>query len=837
MADEQKIVYLSHDDDLTTVRERFQQTPSRRIVLIVPPQTQLRSHMSWKLIHGYARESGKDVFVVSNDRAIRAVVKAAGFQVADSLEATPPSRGRYGSRGGRTDTRAGGSAASRLRTPPTRGPEPSTGAGRSTAPSSGQPASFSAPPSRYADEHFQIEDPGPGEVLSSRPPVVSGPAQPYGPEYNFPINSASALQPGSPPFEDEDNEVLPTGSFPPQDYEQARGIFQAAQEGAPAPKQSVRGAKQDQPAEASLPPMMDDETATLPEQRGSVAPSSRYQGGSGVTNLPTEVFVGGEIEDLGDKDDFLPPSPSPYAAWSGEAPEQDAPEQSMAAPPRLRGMRPRANQGGSLPSAPPDIADRPTIDMPGPAQPRSTAKIPAAGVSRAPAPHMLPQPGQAAPRAPSRAGAATDSTRTPSKVPARRQKASARRPGRRGNGAWPLVIGILIFLAIIGVLAYFVPSATVTVTLPAQAYHEQMTYTASVGSPLNIVTHTMPAESLAFPITVQGTEKATGSKPVGTVAATGTVTFTNKGTASVEIPTGTTVTTPGGVAFVTTADALVLANNTNVDLVQAAQSGTNGNVAANAITVIPPATLTQLQQANPNVTIALTVTNTTPTSGGGARNETTITANDVKTAESELSRQVNSQVSAYLSKHTSHDDVKGTTELSLTPVPSPAVGSVVNNGTFTLILHVQASVLIARSTEIQAAATQQINAALKLAKRNYELTPQQPPQITDVKVKSSSLYGGKALALTFNAVGQIVPQVSTDQIRGIVSGKSPGSARAALLSQHGGIAAIQDVTITVNPGFIGWVPFWQQHITVNFKTAAPVTTPTPRLTPTPHAKK
>ncbi|MGB8348687.1 MAG: baseplate J/gp47 family protein, partial [Ktedonobacteraceae bacterium] len=707
-------------------------------------------------------------------------------------------------------------------------PEPSTGAGRSTSPSSGQP-------SRYADEHFQIEDLGTGEALSSRPPVAGGSAQSYGPEYNFPISSASAIQPGSSSLEDAGNEVLPTGSFLPQDYAQARSIFQAAQEGAPAPEQSVRGARPDQPADASLAPMADDETAALPEQHGSVAPSSRHPGDSGVTNLPTEVYVGGEIEDLGDNDVFPPSSHPPYAAWSGEASEQDVPEQNMAAPPRLRGMRPRANQGGSVPSARSDIADRPTEDLPGSTPSRSPAKIPAAGASRAPEAHMLPLPGQAVSRVPSRSGVAAGSSRTPSRVPARRQQAGARRSGRRGTGALPIIISILILLVIIAVLAFFVPSAAVTVTLPAQAYQKQMTYTASAGSPLNIVTHTMPADTLSFPITVQGTGQATGSKPVGTVAATGTVTFTNKGTASVEIPTGTTITTSTGVAFVTTADALVLANNTNVDLVQAMQPGTNGNVPANAITVIPQSVLTQLRQANPNVTILLTVTNTAPTTGGGARNETTITANDVKTAESKLSRQVNSQVSAYLSKHTSPNDVKGTPELTLTPVASPAVGSVVNNGTFTLILHVQASVLIVHFTEIQAAASQEINAALKLAKRNYELIPQQSVKI--VYAPHSPKYVGKTLSLSFTASGQIVPQVSIDQIRGIVSGKSLASARAALLSQHGGIAAIQDVTITVYPAFVGWVPFWQQHINVTFKTASPVSTPTPGLTPTPHAKK
>ncbi len=826
MADEQKIIYLSHDEDLTMVRERLQRTQSRRIVLVVPAQTQLRSHMSWKLIHGWARELGKDVFVVSGDRAIRTVVKAAGFQVVDSLEAAPPSKGRFGSRGGRTDTGTGG-GSSRTRTPPTRGSEPATGAGRSSAPPPRQSATFSAKPASYADERFQVDDLGPGEALSSRPPVFEAPAPQFGPDYNFSVGSASPVQPVAPPIEDDDDELLPSGSFPPQDYERARSFFQAAQEDAPA--SPLPGALPAQPADASLAHLENDEAGSLPEQRASVSPGSWHQGGAEITDLPTDVFVEPQVEDLGDRDDFLAPPAPPYAAWANSTPDQDA----APGPPRVQGIRPRASRGGPRPPASPfdvpeepqrAIADMPTTELPGSARPRSSGKIAAAGASRAPEPLALPQPGQAAPRSPSRAryGAATDRTATPSRVPARRQAAAGPRPNRR-SGVGSIFAVIAIILVIIALLGYFVPSAAVTVTLPALAYQQQMGYTASAGLPLNIITHTLPAETLTFPITVQGTGQATGSKPVGTVAATGAVTFTNKGSSSVEIPTGTTVTTSTGVAFVTTADALVLANDTNVDPVQASQPGATGNVPANTITVIPPSTITHLQQANPGVTISLAVTNVNATTGGRIRDETTITAGDVSAAAGKLTRQVNAQVATYVSKHTSSGDVVGTPVLSQTPVPAPAVGSVVSSGAFTLILHVQVSVLVARSAEIQSAASQQINATLKRDEPGYELVPQQPVQITITKHSSSS--SSKALSLTFKASGQIVRQVSVAQIRGLVSGKSPGAARAALLSQHSGIPAIQNASITVYPSFFGWVPFWQQRITVHFKTALTVPTP------------
>src|SRR5437763_6094499 len=115
MADEQ-IIYLSPEEELTNVRERLERISTRRIILVVPTQTQLRSHVSWRLLHARARELNKDILIISSDRQIRSVVKAAGFRVADSLESPPSSSPRPTSRSGRTSQ--GGRTSSRLRTPP-----------------------------------------------------------------------------------------------------------------------------------------------------------------------------------------------------------------------------------------------------------------------------------------------------------------------------------------------------------------------------------------------------------------------------------------------------------------------------------------------------------------------------------------------------------------------------------------------------------------------------------------------------------------------------------------------------------------------------------------------
>src|SRR5712692_8232992 len=115
MADEQ-IILLSQEEELTSVRERLVKTKARRIKLVLPMQTQLRSHVSWKLLHARAREMGKEILVISPEKQIRAVAKEAGFQVAESQGSRAAGKSRPASRPG-----LDGKTLARLRTPPGRG--------------------------------------------------------------------------------------------------------------------------------------------------------------------------------------------------------------------------------------------------------------------------------------------------------------------------------------------------------------------------------------------------------------------------------------------------------------------------------------------------------------------------------------------------------------------------------------------------------------------------------------------------------------------------------------------------------------------------------------------
>src|ERR1700693_4606438 len=117
MADEQ--IYIGPDEDLTSIRERLHKISNRHIVLVVPSETQLRSHVSWRLLHSTAHDLGKDIQIVSPDRQIRSVAKAAGFKAAPLQGPRVTAR----SRGVTIPSRFGlsGKTSPKLHTPPTRG--------------------------------------------------------------------------------------------------------------------------------------------------------------------------------------------------------------------------------------------------------------------------------------------------------------------------------------------------------------------------------------------------------------------------------------------------------------------------------------------------------------------------------------------------------------------------------------------------------------------------------------------------------------------------------------------------------------------------------------------
>ena len=302
MAKEQ-IIYLGPEEELTNVRERLENTNAGRIVLVIPPQTQLRSHVGWRLLRSRVRELGLDVLIISSDRQIRAVAKAAGFRVADSFESPPSDRPRPINRPVRSDTSRKISQGTNKQ-----------GSGANKTSRSVQPGSQQAPPLLSKDGSSLSSS---GDMKREYDTAASSTFEiedvPYDDHYELPIETVSPPEGGGEDQEDGEVDSLV------MDYYVARSIRKAAQSSESSEVSSAienaeiagskfeQSSKIPQPGEVEDDPfayMEDIQPIALPEQRASTYIHDIDQGIPDIADVPTDVHDV-EVEDLGDDGEVL----------------------------------------------------------------------------------------------------------------------------------------------------------------------------------------------------------------------------------------------------------------------------------------------------------------------------------------------------------------------------------------------------------------------------------------------------------------------------------------------------------------------------------------------------
>lgn len=859
MTDEQAVpIYLSPEEELTSVRERLEKTQARKIILVIPPQTQLRSHVGWRLIHARMRELGKDLLVISPDRQVRAVARAAGFRVAESQE-TPSNRSRLGSstRPGSINTR--GAARSRIGSsrggPDSQVPQkpsgrrlqtPGASSRRLTQPPGPEPMDF--------EDDTTLERPNQKNLVPEEGRPIAPASFFEEPEEkagtSFPrINTTPSVRPSVPgrEEEEEDRRYYEDYHTAQQIRESATGSGSGVQTGKSGPPVS-RGAKESWVTTArkwGADPLayLEDEQqrSPLPEQKGSVPGSldELEENVPDISDRSTEIMEN-EIEDMGDMGAI------------------DLPEvrstREPAVQPRERGARPRPPTGQIRPHSPRAprpmldfddddellaIPDRPTMGAMQP--PRPSRGLPEAvqrpsqalqlGVapqvgqrpSQVLKPGTAPQSGQSARAAPAGLKAPDRQLLPPSSARSRQQPATPRR-ARRGNRGLGIAFTILILLLlVIGLLFYFVPTATVTISLQAQTFSQTVHLNATTDPHAN-VPNRVPAQALENNFSASGQGTASGTTRVGNARAQGLVTFTNNGSTDVTIPTNTLIATQSGIQFTTSAEAFVPHGSTFPAVpVSAQQTGDSGNVPTGSITVIPPASITSIAQYNHTSaqTINLAVKNSQATSGGGARNEPAVTQRDLQALTHTLHKKLQQEVNAWLTTLTQTGDLHGTPVPNLLssagPIPeeqlsgAPGINQATSNGTFSGTLSLHIKVLVARAAALKSAAGSLLNAAaLKLSPISM-LATRLPVTLTDAQVTLSK--DGNALAIKAKATGAIVRQVSTQDISNALIGKEIGQV-ASNLKGSMAQAGIQDVQTNVSPSFLSIMPLRADRIQV-----------------------
>jgi len=342
MSDEQTI-YISPEDDLTTVRERLEQIPARRLTMVIPPQTQLRSYVAWKLLHARARELSKEVVIVSSDPQVRSVAHAVKFKVAHSLESSPATgKPRPASRSGRTSSSGG----ARTRTSPPVSSRPSSvkASSESRSGHSRREASSTQPPHTHTPEPEWHEDPQ------------------HRQQYDFGIQPPPAIHPLSDQIEEPDLLL--------EDYTLAPDIRSAAREGQKhfpetdimpetRPEEALPSSSTTQQPHTADDPCTHTEDPQPPqtEPTGVVSLESLdtnehiIQDLEEVEDVP-DSFIESAIEFRGDRDDIVPP-PSSKPITYIEAEQAADDEEQDNFPSRTYGVSSRRRSSSNLSSTPP----------------------------------------------------------------------------------------------------------------------------------------------------------------------------------------------------------------------------------------------------------------------------------------------------------------------------------------------------------------------------------------------------------------------------------------------------------------------------------------------------
>ena len=874
MPDEQ-IIYLDPNDELTRVREKIEEVRARRITMVVPQQTQLRSNVGWRLLHARARELGKEVQVISPDRQVRAVAKAAGFRVGQPAD---------GSLGGRTRIPASQNPRNvaerkgmqRQRQPFNRGPA------ESQAPRRRQPT---VPPPSPAPEDLPTEilpprntwvqqenqpappqEPGePGEHASKQgqedayPPIEIIEDDAFDRPYEFRIDEAPGAggQPGSSrplaahPEEEYEDPYM-------QDYHTARQIRAAHEEGK-ASRASNPSAINEEPTSTfpssrfSTPPepgpvnpfeeeIEEMSPSGLPEQSGGATfPLDVDNIAPDVADIPTQEHVIEDVEEPFDSQDF------PVAQWDNAPLNlQDDRFSAPAADTGMRGGRrsgklPRTYEEEDADFLPP--VDQSTLMRPkrpapsGPIGPRRGgnrgAQVPppqaaARSVTTRPV-SQTPRSGQ--PPAPSQP---VTRSRVPAAPPPPRRTRQASR--RRGRLVTIAVVAVLVLLLLIGVgLFYFGTTATVTITVPSKNLNQNSFKLVASTNTKSKFPNSVASQVLTYNASVPGTGTATGHTSQGNAVASGLVNFTNNGQQLVTVPSGIQLTTTAGngsISFVTAATAVIAPASSGIPFVpvpvKAQSPGRSGNVAANTITVVPSTSITTIAQAStlsPSQ-INLSVTNPSALTGGGATQVPAVTQNDLQALRNSLHRQLQDQIKTWLHKQLHQGDIAGKffpdVVDSAQPLPqeqliqAPAAGNALSSKTFTGTLRVTVKVLVVRSTSLVAAARSRLNGVA----RPYVLPTQALIQTTIVSSSASS--DGQTITITMSASGQAILPVDKQAVGMYIAGKTKDQASNAIINGDAGPRGVQKVEITISPSFLGIMPFRSDNIHIDVKPGIPV---------------
>jgi hypothetical protein len=435
-------------------------------------------------------------------------------------------------------------------------------------------------------------------------------------------------------------------------------------------------------------------------------------------------------------------------------------------------------------------------------------------------------------------GSVRGGTRSPGAVGASTGLAGRPVAAAGGRRRWPLVVAVLLVVGILsgtGAAVGYVllPTASVTLQLTTEPVGP-VTFTGTADPDAVAVDEesaTIPAVRVPVPLSATGTFTATG-KRVDETRATGTVQWQNcDPSRAYTIPARTIVRTAAGIGF-TTQDAILLPvaiisgtpPNIRVECqvrsvdVTAINAGPSGNVAAGTIRAVPGTYDPQL----------VLVTNPAATTGGAREEYPQVTEKDVASATAVLAGQLDEQLAAVAAAP------PGTPAGAIAypetarrgeAVPSVPLEDLVGQevATFDLTLTAEGTVVAADPSPLEAIGAARVAAEVPDGKT-----------LRDGSVRVEVGEGtpeGELIRYPVEARAEAVAEISEDEVRALVKGKTAEEAEA-LLGDYG------SVEVTLWPDWVTTITTLDARLTVTIEgvpPAEPTALPSPRPSPSPGA--
>jgi hypothetical protein len=387
---------------------------------------------------------------------------------------------------------------------------------------------------------------------------------------------------------------------------------------------------------------------------------------------------------------------------------------------------------------------------------------------------------------------------TPRKLPPPSRQAESG-PPLRVYRPYLIAAGVLVVLGLIAGIVY-VPTANATLFVSGTAIKQDVTLLGAPGTASGAgnqfatqAFHSEDSQSLPG--------VPTGQKQIGAVKATGQVVFTMycQGffcpSGSVNVPSGTQVSTSDGKNFVTTKSVNVAApKGSGPAPISAVAAGGGANTGAHTITTI-----------NQNQNDFLSVDNTDPvTNGADARTATVIQQSDIDSIRDAYSRDAIPKVTDQLnSKAQGLKVVMVGQGVQATVTSDHKVGEEVTG--FTVTIKVAGDAVAFDEKVVK----QLLKAALA---RKLSQGSQLTSNLTLIYDPIDATTDGH-ITLNGHASGFYTPVFLQTAIRGHLTGMSPAKAHAFLQS----LPNVVEARVTQSPYGLPWLPFFSSRITLKIQ--------------------